>query len=105
MEIKKSPNKRIGLFYQLNRTDEYLLHYSLTEEERTLDEWIEIFSANINFLGVLGRLSLWSVDKDNNRINKIIDNHEMRNLLNNNKPLKDYLVLKAIENEQNKRSS
>ncbi len=93
---------KIGLFYQLNKTDEFILHYSLTEEERSLDEWMEMFSSNLYFMGFLGRLSLWTIDKCNNRINKIIDNHEIRNLLNNNKTLKDFLVEKAIGNEQNK---
>lgn len=89
---------KIGLFYQLNKTDEFILHYSLTGEERSLDEWLEIFSTNICFMGVLGRLSLWTVDKHNNRVNKVIDNHEIRDLLNNNKGVKDFLVKKAIEN-------
>lgn len=89
---------RIGLFYQLNRNDEFMLHYSLTEEERSLDEWLEIFSTNIYFM-VIGRLSLWTIDKCNNRVNKIIDNHEIRNVLGNDKLLKEFLVKKAIENK------
>jgi hypothetical protein len=47
----------------------------------------------------LGRLSLWTVDKNNNQIAKIIDNYEIRNLLNNNNSLKKFLVKKSIENE------
>ena len=88
---------RIGLFYQLNRNDEFMLHYSLTEEERSLDEWLEIFSTNICFM-FMGRLSLWIIDKHGNRMNKIIDNYEIRNLLGNDKLLKEFLVKKAIEN-------
>ncbi len=56
---------RFGLFYQMNETNEYLLLYSHSEKERSLDEWIEIFSTNFCFM-ILGRYSLWTVDKDNN---------------------------------------
>ena len=97
--IEEGKVERIGLFYQLNRTNKFILYYSLTEKERSLDEWLEIFSTNICFMGVLGRLSLWTVDKHSNRVNKIIDNHEIRDLLNNDKLLKEFLVKKAIENK------
>lgn len=87
---------RIGLFYQLNRNDEFVMHYSLIEEERSLDEWIEIFSTNLCFKGMLGRLSLWTVDENDVRMNKLLDNHENVDSWNSNKekyhPPSDYTM-------------
>ena len=89
-----------GLFYQLNKNDEYILLYSLSKKERSVDEWIELFSSNLAFMS-LGRHSLWTVDKHNIRINKIIDNHEIKNLLESNKSLKDFLLSRVNLNEKN----
>lgn len=93
---------RFGLFYQMNKNNEYILLYSLSEEERSLDEWIDLFSSNFCFMGSFGRHSIWTVDDQNNRINKIINNHEIKNLLDNNKDLKKFLLLKIEENEKRK---
>lgn len=91
---------RFGLFYQMNKNDDYILLYSLSEEERSLNEWIDLFSTNFVFMGSFGRHSIWIVDDQNNRINKLIDNHEIKNLLDKNKDLKEYLLLKIEENER-----
>ena len=93
---------RFGLFYQMNRNNEYILQYALSEEERSLDEWIELFSSNYVFMGAFGRYSIWTVDDQNNQINKIIDNYEIKNLFYNNKDLKKFLLLKIKENENRK---
>lgn len=67
----------LGLFAQLNSTNEYIKLYSMPLSERSVNEWIELFQTNIYFIST-GKYSVWILDKDNNKRTKIIDNNDTK---------------------------
>jgi hypothetical protein len=88
----------LGLFAELNRTGEFVMFYKMKITERSVDEWIEIFNTNVFFM-VCGKYSVWVLDKEGNRKTRLIDNYEIKTILDTNNELRS-AVAASVLNEK-----